>query len=169
MEKVPGNRGILDGLESAVRTGSRTRRGDHGGASVDRSGDRVGDCRGDGANRDRTGGLLLTKQSVLCGTAAQASTALPCAAPASSLAVPTRLYRAKPSSGLEPETPSFERPGAPELAPNTGTQAPRNAENPRLLGGFAEAADGCRTRDLELGKLALYQLSYRRMMQGNPR
>ena len=52
--------------------------------------------------------------------------------------------------------------------PHTGTQADWNAENPRLLGGFAEAADGCRTRDLELGKLALYQLSYRRMMQGNP-
>jgi hypothetical protein len=26
-----------------------------------------------------------------------------------------------------------------------------------------KAADGSRTRDLELGKLALYQLSYRRM------
>ena len=126
MEKVPGNRGILDGLESAVRTGWTGRR-DHGGASVDRSGDRVGDCRGDGANRDRTGGLLLTKQSVLCGTAAQASKALPCPVPASSVAVSKRLCRAKPSSGLEPETPSFE---APELQNWPRTLAP-NPPEPR--------------------------------------
>ena len=31
-----------------------------------------------------------------------------------------------------------------------------------------EAADGGRTRDLKLGKLALYQLSYRRMRMLQP-
>ena len=33
--------------------------------------------------------------------------------------------------------------------------------------GLEEAADGSRTRDLELGKLALYQLSYRRACCGS--
>ena len=32
----------------------------------------------------------------------------------------------------------------------------------RVIGMGTGAADGVRTRDLELGKLALYQLSYRR-------
>ena len=88
------------------------------------------------------------------------------------------VYLASPATADEREARTYqlataasfsENPGsASETGPHAGTHAPQNAENPRLLGGFAEAADGCRTRDLELGKLALYQLSYRRMMQGNP-
>ena len=37
------------------------------------------------------------------------------------------------------------------------------AERPMFSGRGGQAANGSRTRDLELGKLALYQLSYRRV------
>jgi hypothetical protein len=39
-------------------------------------------------------------------------------------------------------------------------------EKPRLCGGFLRAGDGARTRDLKLGRLALYQLSYSRIGRG---
>ena len=37
----------------------------------------------------------------------------------------------------------------------------------KSLGGFYGAGDGIRTRDIDLGKVALYQLSYSRP-EGNP-
>ena len=36
-----------------------------------------------------------------------------------------------------------------------------------LVEGFHGAGDGIRTRDIDLGKVALYQLSYSRSMVGN--
>ena len=100
------------------------------------------------------------RRSVLCGvidatTTAQGSSTLPCSAEPSPA----------PDSNRRPLR---SRPRSSRTGPEHWHPTPRNPENPRLIGGFAEAADGCRTRDLELGKLALYQLSYRRMMQGNP-
>jgi hypothetical protein len=45
----------------------------------------------------------------------------------------------------------------------TGSLRPRHAETPDRIGGSGRAADEARTRDPQLGKLMLYQLSYRRM------
>jgi hypothetical protein len=41
----------------------------------------------------------------------------------------------------------------------------RRPEEIREIADESRAASGSRTRDLELGKLALYQLSYRRVAQ----
>src|SRR5947207_14246424 len=52
--------------------------------------------------------------------------------------------------------------GGAASAPIAAAAASADAAPPVIIRPVIEAADGSRTRDLELGKLTLYQLSYRR-------
>ena len=86
----------------------------------------------------------------LTGTSETIATTLLGSSPGEGMAVELPARAPAPASNTAAITPAIS---LPEITPETNIA--------RVL----EADDGSRTRDLELGKLALYQLSYVRMLK----